>query len=735
MNRALAVLLLARFLLGLLYAAVTPPFEASDEITHYPVVRYIAATRTLPVQDPAQETRWKQEGSQPPLYYAIGALLTGWIDTADYEANAVLNPFAQVGIPGTTHNVNHVAHPPGQSLWQGGTVLAIYLIRWLSALMGVAAVYFTYRLAAEAAPRRPAVALLAAALVAFNPMVLFINASVNNDTLVMLLAAAALWLVARDLNDASPGPRWRRTVALGVIAGLAALTKVSGAALIPVIALAVTFAAWRLRDWRSWWLRGFALSVIVLALAGWWYARNYLLYGELLGLQRMSQIAGPRPAGFGLADLIPEWGSFWRAGWGVFGAFDILAPAWFFTLVVAFSALALGGLAMLAGRRLLRRRLPRNWPLHFIFLTFLVISFAGLVRWSLLTMGSQGRLLFGAGSVIAFYLALGFLAWLPRQWQTLAAAIPTAGLALCAAGIAAFTIAPAYRPPQPVTALPADALPLDIWFGNDIHLVGYRADRQTTVAGESLPVTLYWTTPAAITANLNAALNVYGFRGENVAKIDAWPGAGLLPTSYWRPGVIYPDSYLFATPADADAPTPITLNIGFWQGSMDDWLPIRKNGAPVDVIFLPVGDLVSPTRAPAQNATTPIATFEQGVSLDSYHIETTAGELNVSLSWRGGGPLPADYKTFIHLIDNQGNVVAQGDAPPRDGVWPTSKWRAGESVPSSYRLALPTNLPAAGYSLLVGMYAPESGERLAAYQPDGSEWPNRAVTLGPVQLP
>ena len=50
-KRVLAVVLAVQIALGLLYASVTPIFEASDELWHYAVVREIAANRRLPVQD------------------------------------------------------------------------------------------------------------------------------------------------------------------------------------------------------------------------------------------------------------------------------------------------------------------------------------------------------------------------------------------------------------------------------------------------------------------------------------------------------------------------------------------------------------------------------------------------------------------------------------------------------------------------------------------------------------
>ena len=68
-KRLLAGILALFLLLGSTYALVTPPFEASDELWHYPMIRHLADGNPLPVQvfDPALAGPWKQEASQPPL--------------------------------------------------------------------------------------------------------------------------------------------------------------------------------------------------------------------------------------------------------------------------------------------------------------------------------------------------------------------------------------------------------------------------------------------------------------------------------------------------------------------------------------------------------------------------------------------------------------------------------------------------------------------------------------------
>jgi len=82
---AIALILTTFIALGFVYSLVTPIFEAPDEIYHCSFIKRLADGKGLPVQSPENAGLWKQEGSQPPLYYLIGALATFWIDTSKAE--------------------------------------------------------------------------------------------------------------------------------------------------------------------------------------------------------------------------------------------------------------------------------------------------------------------------------------------------------------------------------------------------------------------------------------------------------------------------------------------------------------------------------------------------------------------------------------------------------------------------------------------------------------------------
>src|SRR3972149_2092381 len=150
---ALALILMAYLALGLTYSVVDPILEASDEIFHYPVVKQIADGRGLPIQDPRdKDSLWMQEGSQPPLYYLIGAAITAWIDTGPMESVMLKNPHAQIGRPGARNNKNMVVHSEEEDFPYHGVSLAVHLIRVLSVLMGAGTVALTYFIVLTVAP-------------------------------------------------------------------------------------------------------------------------------------------------------------------------------------------------------------------------------------------------------------------------------------------------------------------------------------------------------------------------------------------------------------------------------------------------------------------------------------------------------------------------------------------------------------------------------------------------------
>jgi len=87
-------------------------------------------------------------------------------------------------------------------------------------------------------------------------------------------------------------------------------------------------------------------------------------------------------------------------------------------------------------------------------------------------------------------------------------------------------------------------------------------------------------------------------------------------------------------------------------------------------------------------------------------------ELNLTLRWKGLTHILKDYSVFVHLLDAQTRLWAQGDNAPIKGLHPTSYWVAGEVIRDSHDITLPPDIPPGRYRLEIGMYSPTTMERL-----------------------
>jgi len=105
--------------------------------------------------------------------------------------------------------------------------------------------------------------------------------------------------------------------------------------------------------------------------------------------------------------------------------------------------------------------------------------------------------------------------------------------------------------------------------------------------------------------------------------------------------------------------------------------------------------------------------------LDGYTLLTPSAApgdiVQLALFWRGGAPIDRRYKVFVHLLDGNGNIVAQTDREPGSDLAPTDTWTPGEQVVDRYGVALPSELASGVYPIVVGMYGFD-GARLRFYK-------------------
>ena len=750
---AVAGVLLLYVAWGMVYSVVVPVFEAPDESHHFFVVKHIVEYRALPVQRAETRGLWSQEGSQPPLYYLVGALLVGGMDLSDAEALLWRNPQANIGDPANPGNKNVYVHPPEQDYPWRGTVRAVHVLRFYSLVLGAVAVIVVWHTVRLFLPERTGLPLVAAGTAAFIPQFTFITASVNNDNAMTCLSALALYLMLRLLREGASSERGVRPAqwsGLGVVLGLALLSKLSALALLALTGIVIFSAAWYRRSWRVVWTAGLAVGLPVIALAGWWYVRNVVLYGEPTGLTAMWEVVGQR-SDFG-QDLWGEFRGLRYSFWGLFGWFSIPLPGWVYRSLDVFSCLAVLGVCVQVGRWLSigqwrgawsawRYREP-GWgaayrPMAFgLMALWAGLVFVSLVRWTSLTHGTQGRLLFPAVGSLSLFFILGLRAWFLPRVQRMASMVFL--VAMCVLGIATpwLWVAPVFARPSRIAQLPQGAIPLELVYGGTIALRGVGFEQQFVRPGEALAVHLYWRSvePVADGRDVLVWLRLIDPLGTFVGVEDSYPGSGTFPVSLWPADQLIGGRQYIRAGSDVDAPLIARLDIGLYDAESGEQLAYPGDDLPT------IGRIkVVPRRWPRVGRKQVLAQLDAGagssitLAMAEWSDSVRPGKaLPVQLVWVVQSPPRRDYTVFVHLEDGAGNVYGYGDGAPREGRYPTWIWEEGEVIRDEHHVLVEALTPAGHYHIRVGLY--DSGGRVPAYRAGGTRWLDDAVDLGTVEV-
>ncbi|MDM8520639.1 glycosyltransferase family 39 protein [Anaerolineales bacterium HSG6] len=280
---------------------VTPFNKGPDEETNLAYITFITRYGRLPITyderlEVGKDSNW------PALYHLMVA---GLSRTAQVDREAIdTGPYIKVlwdsfryrtldtGDEPTYYLRTEDQLPPYQGrflVWQIG--------RWLSMFWGVITLLLLYRLILELLPNRPDLALFGVALLAFQPVFIFISAVLNEDTLMAALTTLYLWLLIRFIKQ--PTKTWLLLL-VGLILGLSITIKYTTIVLPPQIIGVLIYLKYRYGYSWAWLIQRTVLAGLATIIGtSWWFGWNFWYLNEIdkhgwyVGLLRPIFTGGP----------------------------------------------------------------------------------------------------------------------------------------------------------------------------------------------------------------------------------------------------------------------------------------------------------------------------------------------------------------------------------------------------------------------------------------------------------
>jgi hypothetical protein len=234
----------------------------------------------------------------------------------------------------------------------------------------------------------------------------------------------------------------------------------------------------------------------------------------------------------------------------------------------------------------------------------------------------------------------------------------------------------------------------NIDFGSDLHLTSITQDRTHIETDGILRLRLDWERDPnhRPIERLEFVFNLLDYQGVSYGSVRQ-----IFPLEKWEPAEV---TTYHVIPVNEDAGFgryDILLAIGYQAGTIDQQI---------------IGSVKIPVPSDDNSSEEPLAHFDDGsqsADLMSATIGQSTGQLSVNLVWRGGSRFDADYIIFVHLTPPDDPIpLAQADAPPLNGRYPTSIWESGDLISDSYTLDI-TSLPPGEYVIRVGLFHPERG--------------------------
>ncbi|MBI5931279.1 MAG: hypothetical protein HY862_18365 [Chloroflexi bacterium] len=714
-HRPFLILILIFLGLTTLYAETVPPFEGPDEGEHFAYVMKLTRTGQFPNPEHDLDTPIRQAAAQAPLYYTTAALFTRLRNFGDWEIHYQTNPWAAYPSAVTGRdNRNHFMMQPRQHAMnhnQRQMSAALQWMRRIAPIYGVLALLGVYWSALAIWPNQKSWAVFTALAYGMNPLLIQTFALASNDVAVIAFGSLTLAAGLQLVND------WRNNrllVLAGMVMGLAALSKASGLALWIIPPAGIFMGWWQTKqNGRALILRGFAVIAIASLLAGWWYIRGWILYDDPLGTapHKAQPWAWQEPQS--ISQILHRTPILVISFWANFGPGEVRPGKWGY--VVPLTILGLGLIGWLYTR-------PTRHTL--LLLLTVAVGLAALFQWMSMFDLITGRLAYPYYNAFILLIGMGlyhFRSW--RHW--FAGALGGMALVMVPA-----VIIHAFGPPPLRNDVPEHLEGLVIDFGGP-RFLGYTVDSNIIHVGDYRHFEFCWQAPSSdekIPVPYPFSISVTTLDTQLVGKRESFTGMGTY--SLWQPNKIFCDDFTLHIEKNVEAGEVYPLQLSMF--GLPDGIPIEATVGESKQRSVIIGHLWAPA-PPIDPTLLQSAPFRfEGVALAHYDMRIVENTLNLNLTWGTYSAPRQPYKLFVHILDAQGQKVAQIDPVPGGDRYPIWAWGAGEKIKDSITLPI-LDLPKGSYQVVIGIYDPDTFQRLPVRDTNGNLMGDSAL-LGTVTI-
>lgn len=258
----------------------------------------------------------------------------------------------------------------------------------------------------------------------------------------------------------------------------------------------------------------------------------------------------------------------------------------------------------------------------------------------------------------------------------------------------------------------------------NLTLLGYSMGQDKVLSGAPFDLNIWWEATDPLPP-MTSRLELVG--SDNVARIllNTQPVYGTYPFDSWTTPQLVIDRQILRVPATVP-PGEFIVSLRLLDAAEETLLTADLGSLVVEG----AGRLFTPPSRQFPLS----ATFGEEILLLGYDLaKRGSGQFDLSLVWQALAEPNDSYAVFVHVLDQDGRCcVWQQDLAPQQGTYPTNQWITDEVVVDEYLIDLPADLPPGSYPVEIGLYLPETGQRLLVRMPGLRD--NDTLLLRPLQV-